>query len=966
MKRLLNLIIFALLSVCAVAQTGTVEGVISDADASLIGVSVSVDGTSQGTITDLDGKYSLRLDPGTYTISASYVGYNGQSQVVEVRAGEVTVANFLMTAGIQVDEIVVLGTRAANRTSTNTAVPVDVINVSDIVSAAPQTSVNEILTYSAPSFSSNTQTISDGTDHIDPASLRGLGPDQVLVLMNGKRRHNTSLVNVNGTFGRGNVGTDMNAIPATAINNIQVLRDGAAAQYGSDAIAGVIDVRLKESVNELSFNVTTGANFTSSDKIGAFEGEKKSRDGEKIVIGANYGLPLGEDGGFVNVTGEFNYRGATNRMREFQGGIFNKLNTVERLAVADGVDISALTLDQANTYAQSAGFISSPMDLTDLRAVLGEDNTDAELSARGQDRTDYNMRVGQSEGRGGKFFLNAAYPLGKDLELYAFGGASFRNGISGCFYRLPSQNRTTTAIYLNGTVPKINSNISDKSFAGGLRGKVGNWGVDFSNVSGSNDFQYALTDAHNATLGAASPTEFNNGGHKFSQNTTNLDVSQYFDNTWGMTGINVAFGAEYRYENYLLNAGSEASWGNYDINGNLVTSTTPDELLTTDFLGRARPAGCQCFAGFLPTNEIDARRNSFAGYADVEFDFTEDFLLGAAIRAENYSDFGGTFNWKVATRYALTENINLRAAASTGFRAPSLHQIYFSRTSTIFENINGVSVAQEVGVFQNNSRPASLLGIPNLEEETSQSFSAGITARMPDANLSLTIDGYMVNIDDRVVLTGQFAPGDDAELISLFAQAGATKAAFFANAINTKSQGLDIVLSHKMLFGNNMVLDNNFAATFSKTEAERDDEGNIIIHASDLLREKGLVGTYFDETSRIYLEAAVPRTKFTLSNTLTDGPLSIYLRNTYFGKTTEATNNEAPPVYDPKIVTDLSVGYKVTEGMNLTIGANNLLDVYPDEVPEDFNSSGRFLYSRRSPQFSFGGRFLFARVSFTL
>lgn len=947
------------------AQKGTVTGNVADADGPLIGVSVSVAGTPYGTVTNLDGDYTLKLDPGTYTLKASFIGYEASTAEITISDNGSATANFTLSEGLSLDEIVVLGTRASNRTKTQTAVPVDIINVAKMAKAAPQTSVNEILTFSVPSFSSNTQTISDGTDHIDPASLRGLGPDQVLVLMNGKRRHNTSLVNVNGTFGRGNVGTDMNAIPASAISNIQVLRDGAAAQYGSDAIAGVIDVQLNRSVNELTFNVTTGANMTASDNIGAFEGEQKSMDGEKFVIGANYGLPLGKDGGFINLTGEFDYRGATNRMLLFTGGIFNKLNSVERLAVADGVDISQLTEAQANQYAQQAGFTSADLALADIQTVLGEDNTDAELAARGMERTDFNMRVGQSEGRGGKFFANMALPLGENLEAYAFGGASYRNGISGCFYRLPSQNRTTTSIYLNGTVPKINSNIIDKSLAGGIRGTIGNWNIDLSNTSGSNDFQYALTDAHNATLGAASPTEFNNGGHTFRQNTTNFDISQYFE-TKNITGINLAFGAEFRYENYLLNPGTEVSYGNYDINGNLVTPTTPNELLTRDFLGRARPSGCQCFAGFLPSNEVDARRSSVAGYGDVEFDISEKLLLSAAIRAENYSDFGSTFNWKLAGRYAVTPNINLRAAAATGFRAPSLHQIYFSRTSTIFENINGVSVAQEVGVFQNNSRPAALLGIPQLEEETSTSFSAGITAKIPESNISITLDGYMVDIDDRIVLTGQFSPGDDPELQNLFNQAGATKAAFFANAINTRSQGLDVVVAHSASIGSGKTLRSDLALTLSQTRADRDNEDNVIINASDLLRRKGLVGTYFDETSRIYLEEAVPRTKVTLNNTLDLGAFNVYLRNTYFGETTEATNNEAPPTYNGKIITDLSLGYDINKDLNITIGANNLLDVYPDEVPEDYSSSGRFIYSRRSPQFSFGGRFVFARLNFTL
>ena len=956
----------------------SISGVVTEGNEPLIGVSMSLEGMDKGTITDFDGSYTINVDPGTYNLIASYVGYGSVTQTVTVGAGEKATLNFNLSSGVMVDEIVVTGTRASNRTNMESAVPIDVINVDKLSIAAPQTSVNQLLNQTAPSFSSNTQTISDGTDHIDPASLRGLGPDQVLVLINGKRRHTTSLVNVNGTFGRGNVGTDLNAIPATAIDKIEVLRDGAAAQYGSDAIAGVINIKLKENVDEFNVNVTTGANFTKN--IGPFGGETKDYDGENVVVGANYGLGIG-DGGYVNLTGELNFRGSTSRMQEFTGGIFNGLNGIERVAAASvpGIDVSSLSLDQIQQYAPQVGYFDTETidnlngltSLDGLGDILGFDATDAELAARGQTRSDFNMRVGQSENRGGKLFANLSMPLGAS-ELYAFGGTSYRRGSSGCFYRLPSQNRTTTSIYPNGTVPKINSNIIDNSIGAGIRGMVGTWNSDFSLVNGYNRFLFNMTDAHNATLGSSSPTTFDSGGHSFGQTTSNIDFSKYIDGLGNLSGLNIAFGGEYRYENFKVIPGTELSWGNYDINGNLVTPSTPDELLVKDLLGRSRPSGCQCFAGFLPTNEVDANRSSLGAYVDGELDISKAFLLGAAVRFENYSDFGSTFNYKLTSRYRVTDNLTLRGAFATGFRAPSLHQIHFSRTSTLFSLVDGVSVPQEVGVFANTSRAAKLLGIPELKEETSQNFSLGLTAKIPAASLRITADVYQVNIDDRVILTGQFEPGDDDELQRIFTQAGATKASFFANAINTTSQGLDIVIAHSMSLTNGLRLRNDLAATFSKTEWDQD----AGINASQILRDKELVGTYFNQQSRIYLEQAVPRVKVTLGHTLTVGKLDIYLRNTYFGETTEATDAEIfdknlnwtdetiDPINDPKIITDLSFGYGLSENFKITIGANNLLDVYPDEADPSFTSSGRFVYSRRSPQFSFSGRHLFARVSF--
>jgi iron complex outermembrane receptor protein len=397
--------------------------------------------------------------------------------------------------------------------------------------------------------------------------------------------------------------------------------------------------------------------------------------------------------------------------------------------------------------------------------------------------------------------------------------------------------------------------------------------------------------------------------------------------------------------------------------------------MTSDFFGRSRPSGAQCFAGFLPTNFVNADRSSVAGYVDLEYDLNSDFLVSAAARFENYPDFGSTLNYKLASRYTISDNLTLRGAVSTGFRAPSLHQIHFSRTSTIFSLVNGVSVPQEVGTFANTSRAANLLGIPELKEETSQNFSIGFTTKIPSANLRLTLDAYQVNIEDRIVFTGRFTAGDDPELQAIFANAGADAAAFFANAIDTKSKGIDIVLSHSTVLSPGNVLRSDLAGTFSKTEWDQD----AGINASPLLESKGLVGTYFNQESRIYLEEAVPRMKFTLSNTLTLDKLTIYLRNTWFGETTEATNEaifddqlnlldgaSIDPYNPGRLITDLSVGYSFDESLSITIGANNLLDVYPELVDDAFKSSGRFIYSRRAPQFSFGGRYLFARVAFTL
>ena len=925
-----------------------VSGTVTDETGPLPGVSVIVKGTTTGTTTDFDGNYQINANTGDVLVF-SYVGYDTLEKAVTG-----AVMNVTLKSGVALDEVVLIGSRNPSRTAVDTPVPVDVIDISELTSAGPQVNLNQILNFVAPSFTSNTQTISDGTDHIDPASLRGLGPDQVLVLINGKRRHNSSLVNVNGTFGRGSVGTDLNAIPSGAIQRLEVMRDGAAAQYGSDAIAGVINIVLNTSVNELTLNMTTGANFAknANDQTGGV-------DGETVNISANYGVALGDKGGYINFTGDFDYREDYSRMKEWEGDVFNLYNTVERFANNDGYNLTQLLDDDVADviqYGNAAGLGLSPTATkAELQTILSADNTTAELAARGQQRSDYNMRVGQSQVRGGRFFANMSIPLDDaGTELYSFAGMSSRKGNSAGFYRLQNQERTYTPAYINGFLPEINSTITDKSLAVGIKGKISDWNVDLSNSWGKNGFLYTIGNTFNASRQNASPTTFDAGGFNFSQNTVNLDVNQFFDDTF--SGLNVAFGAEYRLENYQIVAGEEASYGQYTQEGELIT--LPTQSPSVDFFGNGRPGGSQVFPGFSPANELSRDRSSIAGYVDLEADFSETFLMSFATRFENYSDFGSTINFKLATRLKASENVNIRAALNTGFRAPSLHQLNFNSTSTIFQD--GIPV--EVGTFSNDSRAAKLLGIPELKQETSKSVSLGFTSKIPDANLTFTVDGYFVAIDDRVVYTGQFrGPGTGTELDNLLSQANASAASFFANAIDTESKGLDIVITHKADIGINTRLKSDLAGTFSQTRQVGD------IKSSEVLENAGLVDTYFPEDSRVYLEEAVPRTKVILSNNLTTGNWNVFLRNAWFGEVSEATANVAnQQTFGSKLVTDLSFGYKASESLTLTVGANNLLDVYPDRAIEANRSGGRFDWSRRSQQFGIGGRFLFARLSFKL
>lgn len=970
-KTLFKKILFlSLFFITASISAQTVKGkVVDNENEALPFVNVIEKGTTNGTTTNDSGEFAIDLKKMPTTLVISSVGF----KAVEKR---VTSGNYLtikISENSQaLDEVMIVGSRNRSRSVANSPVPVDIIDVSEVTAASPQVNLNQILNYVAPSFTSNTQTISDGTDHIDPASLRGLGPDQVLVLINGKRRHTSSLVNVNGTFGRGSVGTDLNAIPAAAIKRIEVLKDGAAAQYGSDAIAGVINIVLNDKTNELNLSVTSGAHISAnSDK------QTGGIDGETVNVSANYGIDVGKNGGFINFTGDFDVRDPYNRMKAYEGEIFNAYNSVEWVANNSGLDLANLSLGDIQFAAQGVTHfdlatktaINNAGSIEDLQSLLSFDTTEAELITRGLDRTDFTMRVGQSALRSGRFFANMSLPLDDNgTEFYSFAGISSRIGNSAGFYRLPNQSRTYTPFNINGFLPEINSKISDMSAALGIKGKIGEWDVDLSNTWGRNSFLFEISNTSNASMLNASPNRFDAGGFAFTQNTTNLDFSK--NNKDIFKGLNIAFGAEFRKELYEIIAGEEESYTQYDANGAPVTAST---TASTDFFGNSRPGGAQVFPGFSAKNELSRDRSSFAAYADFEADLTDKFLVALAGRFENYSDFGSTFNYKVSGLYKLNENVNLRSAFNTGFRAPSLHQLNFSTTSTLFGQDGN---PEEVGTFSNDSRVAQLLGIPKLKQEESASISLGFTAKIPSANLSITVDGYWVGIEDRVVYTGQFRTNDtnsnpnddsDSEFGRLLKEANATAASFFANAIDTESRGVDIKITHRADLNENMTLNSDLSATFSETNQVDD------IHSSAQIANAGLIDTYFPEDSRVYLEEAVPRTKINLSNSLSAGKFNVFLRNVYFGEVTEATTNVSrQQVFGGKVVTDFSVGFKATKELTFTVGANNLFDVYPDRAGKAIGdggnnrSSGRFDWSRRAQQFGIGGRFLFARLNFVI
>jgi iron complex outermembrane recepter protein len=936
LRNLFSSLVILLSSFTLIAQNTIIRGTVTDSTGQpLAGASIQVLGSGRGAIATRTGSYSLSAPSGNHTLVVSFVGHLTKRIPITV-SGEAMTQDIVLESSGDLTDITVIGSRNATRTRVETPVPVDVIPISSVINDVGQVDLNQIINFIAPSFQSARQTIADGTDHVDPAQLRGLGPDQVLVLINGKRRHQSALVNVNGTVNRGTVGTDMSAIPATAIERIEILRDGAAAQYGSDAIAGVINIVLKKTTGILEATASYGMNNTSYEKNYALfkttdnpaDPNVHVHDGNTVQASLAYGFKLGK--GFLDLTGEYINRDRTNRTGTYTGPIFPNVDGVNR--------------------------------------------DDSIMAARGLTRNSFDMRIGNSDMTSAAVFYNFGYPLGRNTDIYAFGGYSKKKGNGAGVYRYPSSIATSAkqyapdvlAIYPNGFLPEIASDIIDFSTSVGLRSKLGEWNLDVSNTFGTNEFNFSVQNSINYTQLAVTKnpqTEFDAGGLKFWQNTVNADVSRKYE---VLAGLNVAAGVEYRIDAFGIKSGEEASYKNFDV-------------------ASGAASGAQVFAGFVNTLGDTKTRDAKAFYIDLEQDITSNLLLTGALRYENYSDFGSTWNYKFSGRYKLTDWLNVRASVSTGFRAPSMQQRFYSKTNTLFVSQNGNLVQQESGTFTNDSKAAQILGIPPLREETSQSYSVGLTAR-PFHGFEFTIDAYQIDINNRIVLTNNFTGGTDTALQNELEAAGASAANFFTNAIDTRARGIEGVLSYAATIAGKHSLRATLAMTFIDNEVKKGPDGKPIIHASDVLINSGQLKNYFNREDQSRIEVANPKNKINLTFNYRIHKFGAMLRFVRFGKviyldpSINPANPDAFPVnaftgnketldqeFSAKTVTDLSLSYQIIPALSLTIGSNNLFDVYQDRHTHSGNmSSGRFVFSRRVQQMGFNGAYYFLRANLSL
>lgn len=821
--------------------------------------------------------------------------------------------------------IIVTGTRRTDRTVADSPVPVDVLSAADLVNSG-STETNRLLNQLVPSFNFPQPSLTDGTDSLRPATLRGLAPDQVLVLVNGKRRHQSSLINLNGSVGRGSTAVDMNTIPPLAIERIEVLRDGAASLYGSDAIAGVINVQLKKGIGGRA-QATYGKYITEMDDVGQVDTvslttgasdnpvitytgqDRKRRDGDTYTFASNFGLPLG-DSGYLNFTAEYKDRSPTNR---------------------SGPDI------RRNYFA--AG---DPREATFNR---------------------YAHRYGDGVSKDMNFFLNAGFEFSDSAEFYTFGSYGVRDGNGAGFYRrmLDVRNRdwaasTTTfiPIYADGFLPLIVSEIVDVSAAAGLRGALGSWDYDLSITYGSNLLNYKVENSVNTSLGGTdSARRFNAGGMRSGQTSVNLDFRRDLDLGIG-DSVSLAFGGEYRDENYKIVAGELQSY----ING-------PFSAAPYNAAG-----GSQVFPGFRPANATDESRDSYAGYVELDADLSSSFTLQLAGRYEHYSDFGDTVNGKAAARFEPIEGLALRGSVSTGFRAPSLAQQSFATTST--NNVGGVLI--EIGTFPVSSPVAVALGAEPLKPEKSVNFGAGLTFNMLEG-LNLTVDYYNIKIEDRITLTENLQGADVLALLTAAGVTGVSSARFFINGIDTKTEGLDVVASYKLPdMGIGTI---RLSAGFNLNSTEITDRRVFSGFTAQRL---------FARQESYRLTDGQPKDKLNFSLDWDYDMFGLTLRTNRYGEvflpssfSSAANNNnialkpgEVPGdiFLSPKWITDLELRVKPMEKLSLAVGANNLFDVYPDRLPfgtvdgVNYGFNNSFLpYSSQSP-FGFSGRFLYGRVSY--
>lgn len=917
-SRLVSKFLFTVLALVlsagsALAQAGSVRGTVKSADGSTVaGAILTVDGTQVRAQSNASGDYTLLGVPaGAATVRARLIGYSPVSVNVAVKAGVTVVQDITLNRSTQtLNAAVVTGSRAQHQAAEELAVPVDVVT-SETIAKQGTSELSAILQSVSPSVNFPRQSVTDADDIVRPFTMRGLSPDHTLVLVNGIRRHRTALVHT-FAFGMpsGSTGVDLNALPASAIDRMEVLRDGAAAQYGSDAIAGVINLHIKSG---------DFAPFINAD-AGVYQTADYPTDGQTYNLNGGWGTKLGR--GSLGVFAEYRNRQPTNRAWPEEADQIKPGD-------ADEVDDNGHITKKNNSVAQpnhhlGDGLANDLLSFVDFRMPMDDAGT---------------------------------------KEVYAFGGYSYRIGTGNGFYRQGLSERNWPTIYPKGFLPEFRPDVMDMSMAGGLRGKANGWNYDASASFGRNVFNYELRNTLNVSLGpclvtACAPgldgilgnsddpgipnsTHFNAGGLRGSETGLALDLSKSVEG-FLPNPLNVALGAGFRNESFTLVAGEKGSW---------VQGGHKNQY------GEAAPPGSQVFAGFSPSSAADASRSNVSAYAELESDVTNKFLVNVAARFENYSDFGSQLSNKVALRWQPEKQLVFRAAFSTGFRAPSLAQSYYGSTITSFK-LNPATGKQdpfEIGIFPVDDPAAKALGSKPLKAETSVNLSGGM-AWSPNDKISITLDGYSITLNDRILLTG-FIGGDAVEAILKSKGIAATAGQYFTNIVDTRTNGIDFTGSYRTAVGTTGVLTlaTGINFTTNKIVGQRADPSELAGTGAELV----------DKFTTIQIEKERPDGRGTLTADYTRGRSNVMARVSYYGQFHSAPGlcDTCDQLFGARTLVDAEAGRQYGR-IRYSLGVRNLFDTYPEKNTLD-NGYGIFPWAGASP-FGYNGRFIYTRAQVLL
>jgi iron complex outermembrane receptor protein len=898
----------------ASAQVGSVRGrVVDSTGAPLVGALLAVDRTAVRAQSTSSGSYVLLGVPaGVRTIRAQVIGYAPLSVDVTVRAGETITQDLTMRrSAVQLAAVdVVVGSRAAHTAADEIAVPVDIIPA-EVITQQGTSELSAILQNVSPSVNFPRQSVTDADDIVRPFTMRGLSPDHTLVLVNGQRRHRSALVHV-FAFGMpaGSTGVDLNAFPASAIGRLEVLRDGAAAQYGSDAIAGVINLVVKDG---------QFAPFVNAD-VGQYVVKDFPDDGETFNLNGGWGVRLGR--GSLGLFAEYRNRQPTNR------------------AWPEATD----------------QIVEGDADVVDENGNIIQKNNPVEQP---------NHHLGDGLAKDVLTFANLRLPVNAagTSELYGFGGYTYRVGTGNGFYRQGLSDRNWPQIYPMGFLPEFRPTVVDWSAAAGIRGAAAGWNYDAAASYGRDVFDYHLRNTLNASLGPCldapcapgldgilgnaddpgipNSTRFYAGGLRAGEFGLNAHVARPVD-VGRRNPLNVAFGASYRRESFSLVAGEPGSW---------IQGGHPNQY------GDLAPPGSQVFSGFLPSTEVDESRDNVGAYIDLETDITRQFLVNGAARYENYSDFGSKLSAKVAMRYQPTTPLVLRASFSTGFRAPSLAQSFYGSRITNFrlDETTGRQVPFEVGIFPVGDDVARALGAEPLKEETSVNVSGGFAWSPTDA-FNMTLDGYVIDLNDRILLTG-FIGGEAIEAILAARGLPLTSAQYFTNIIDTRTKGVDLTANYRAIIGSVSSLTLSTGVNYTTNE---------IADQRPLPPElEGTGAELVDMFARIQIEKERPDWRGTVTGDFTRGQTNVLLRGSYYGKFSSAPGlcETCEQRFGGKTLFDLEVGQRFGS-TRVALGARNLFDAFPDKNTLD-NGYGIFPWAGASP-FGYNGRFVYTRIELVL